>query len=307
MAGKEDAVIVPARETGSMSYQCPVLTNTNYQVWSIRVRTIMDANRLWEAVEPTIGAVVDQRKSKMAFAFLFQAIPEDLVLQLAGYGDAKQVWDALKTRFLGVDRVRTARLQTLRREFENLKMKEDESIDDFTGKMSGLVSKAKGLGTTFEEGQMVRKLLDSMPRSFIQIVASIEQCFELDSMRFDEAVGRLKAYEERIKDLDQGGESHGKLLLSKVKRKDLFCEHCGRGGQGSSSHRGSDRGEGHKAGQKRAGQFQQNRGQRERDKSRIRCFKCNELGHYVAECPSWEEKKERVNLNRVDEDSIPLL
>ncbi|KAD6454754.1 hypothetical protein E3N88_09460 [Mikania micrantha] len=54
-------------------------------------------------------------------------------------------------------------------------MKDDELIDDFTGKISGLVSKANGLGTTFEEGQMVRKLLDSMPRSFIQIVASIEQ------------------------------------------------------------------------------------------------------------------------------------
>ncbi|KAL8188557.1 hypothetical protein R6Q57_029845 [Mikania cordata] len=108
---------------------------------------------------------------------------------------------------------------------------------------------------------------------------------------------------------NQGGESHGKLLLSKVKGKDLFCEHYGQGGHGSSSHNDqeSDQGEGCRADQQRAGQFQRSRGQKERDKSRIRCFKCNELRHYVAECPCWEEKKGRVNLNRVDEDSIPLL
>ncbi|GKF93283.1 hypothetical protein Tco_0280002, partial [Tanacetum coccineum] len=39
-------------------------------------------------------------------AFLFQAIPEDMVLQMASYTDPKQVWDDLKMRYLGVDRLR---------------------------------------------------------------------------------------------------------------------------------------------------------------------------------------------------------
>jgi hypothetical protein len=40
-------------------------------------------------------------------------------------------------------------------------MKEGESVDVFAGKLSGLVSKAKSLGTTIEEETLVRKLLDS--------------------------------------------------------------------------------------------------------------------------------------------------
>ncbi|GKG60467.1 hypothetical protein Tco_0612068, partial [Tanacetum coccineum] len=75
-------------------------------------------------------------------------------------------------RYLGVDRVRTASLATLKRELESLHIKEGETVDKFATKLSGLASKERG---------MVKRLLDSMPKSFLQIVASIEQCFELDS------------------------------------------------------------------------------------------------------------------------------
>ena len=50
----------------------------------------------------------DPKKKKQALAFLFQAIAEDMVLQMADYTDPKQVWDGLKTRQLGVDRMRAA-------------------------------------------------------------------------------------------------------------------------------------------------------------------------------------------------------
>jgi hypothetical protein len=51
----------------------------------------MDAYGMWEAIEPTVGTAVDPKKCKMAIAFLFQAILEDLVLQMASHTEAKQV------------------------------------------------------------------------------------------------------------------------------------------------------------------------------------------------------------------------
>nr|GEZ88078.1 putative zinc finger, CCHC-type [Tanacetum cinerariifolium] len=55
------------------------------------------------------------------------------------------------------------------------------------------------LGSTLDESTRVRKLLNSVPERFIQIVASIEQYSDLDKMTLDEAIGRLKTFEERIK------------------------------------------------------------------------------------------------------------
>lgn len=40
-------------------------------------------------------------------------------------------WDALKKTHLGVDRVRQAKTNTLQREFNSLRFKDGESIDNF--------------------------------------------------------------------------------------------------------------------------------------------------------------------------------
>ena len=69
--------------------------------------------------------------------------------------------------------MRMARLATLKRELEGLRMKEGEMVDDFATKLTGLASKARSLGYELEEVELVKTLLDSMPKSFLQIVASI--------------------------------------------------------------------------------------------------------------------------------------
>nr|GFC58671.1 putative zinc finger, CCHC-type [Tanacetum cinerariifolium] len=66
-------------------------------------------------------------------------------------------------------RIRTARLATLKREIESLHMKEGESVDEFASKLSGFASKVRSLGYELEEVDLVKRLLDSMPKSFLQI------------------------------------------------------------------------------------------------------------------------------------------
>ena len=55
------------------------------------------------------------------------------------------------------------------------------------------------LGGTLEDTALVKKLFDTVPDRFLNVVAGIEQFFDLKSVAFDEAVGRLKAFEERTK------------------------------------------------------------------------------------------------------------
>ncbi|GKA52847.1 zinc finger, CCHC-type containing protein [Tanacetum coccineum] len=105
----------------------------------------------------------------------------------------------LKTKTQWKERVQQARLQTLKSEFEMLHMKEDETIDAFTTKLTTLVNKASSLGHTMKDGELVCKLLNAIPDRYLQIVASIEQYSDLEEMTLEEAIGRLKTYEERIK------------------------------------------------------------------------------------------------------------
>nr|GEW58993.1 putative zinc finger, CCHC-type [Tanacetum cinerariifolium] len=131
-----------------------------------------------------------------------------------------------------------------------------------------LASKARSLVYELEEVDLVKRLLDSMPKSFLHIVASIEQCFELDSMLFDEAVGRLKAYEERIKGVEKMEDTQGGLLLASD-GKSHGCKHCG-GGSSNREDFGRGRGRGRGSVRGRDGN------ERVRDKSHVKCYKCGD-------------------------------
>ena len=85
-------------------------------------------------------------KNDMAVALIFQSIPEALILQVSDLDNVKKVWEAIKSRHMGAGRVKEARLQTLMAEFERLKMKESDTIDNFVGKLSEMTSKSAALG-----------------------------------------------------------------------------------------------------------------------------------------------------------------
>nr|GEX21436.1 zinc finger, CCHC-type [Tanacetum cinerariifolium] len=126
------------------------------------MQIILEANGLWETIEPNEKTQADNRKDKTAIVFFYQALPEDQLLQITKYKTAKAIWDALKTRHLGEERVQQTRLQTLKSEFDMLHMKEDETIDTFATKLTTLTNKAENLGHTMEDETLVRKLLNDV-------------------------------------------------------------------------------------------------------------------------------------------------
>lgn len=122
-----------------MSTSVPMLTGDNYDTWAIKVEANLDAAGLWEVVvlpEDAAAAVI-VKKDKPVRSYLFGALAEDLMLEVSSKKKA-EVWAILKARFVGADRVRTARLGTLRGEFELLCMAEDDMLDSFAGKLGGM-------------------------------------------------------------------------------------------------------------------------------------------------------------------------
>lgn len=128
----------------------------------------------------------------------------------------KKLWDVIKASHVGAARVQEVCLRTLMSDFNTLKMMEFESINEYSGKLSEIASKAATLEETIEEPKLVNNFLITLPRSkFIHIVASLEQVLNLNATGFEDVVGRVKAYEERVKDDDTREISQLKLLFTK--------------------------------------------------------------------------------------------
>ncbi|KAD4177952.1 hypothetical protein E3N88_26543 [Mikania micrantha] len=302
----------PPKET-TFPFQCPILTSSNYTTWAIKMEAVLDAQGLWESIEPTTGVVVDEKKSKTARAFLFQAIPEEILLQVAKKKTAKEVWDSLKVRFIGAERVQKARLHTLKSEFESLRMKDGETIDEYAGKLSGMISKYNSVGAILKDSELVQKLFDTVTEKYIHLVASMEQYSDVEEMPFDEAIGRLKAYEDRLK-LKQGtgSSSDSSLLFAKSeastnhKGNQKWSSSQGRGKSGARGGRTGSRG-GRGGGRGRGKFYPDNSNRKPRDKSQVKCYECNQLGHYASECPSKTKQDQEVHLTRDNEDEAALL
>ncbi|KAG7587705.1 GAG-pre-integrase domain [Arabidopsis suecica] len=261
------------KEGVSSSIQCPMLTNSNYTVWTMRMKAALRVHKAWETIDP---GSADLEKNDMARALLFQSIPESMILQVGEHETAKGVWDGIKARNLGADRVKEARLQTLMNEFDRLKMKESDTIDDFAGRISEISTKAASLGENIEETKVVKKFLKSLPRKkYIHIIAALEQVLDLKKTTFEDIVGRLKTYEDRVCDEEEDSqEDQSKLMFVNSESQD--------GGRGRGRGR-FGRGRGRFGYQNRDYGYQQ--GYQQRDKSMVTCYRCDKTGHYASDCP----------------------
>jgi len=257
------------RVATSSSVSYPVLAPSSYTAWAIKVEAILDAQGLWEVVAPGDSEEVDVRKNKAARAHLLQALPEDILMQVSTKPTAREVWEALKTRFVGADRVRTARLATLKGEFDSLIMADGDALDEFAGKISAMAARFASLGSTLDDAGMVKKLLDSVPDRLYPAVAGIEQFCDVAVMPFEEALGRLKAFDER---------SRRRAQLS--------------GGQGSSG--------GQVDGDKLLLTEEEWRARRKGKSGKGRCFNCGVRGHFSRECP--KPRKEEVLYANAEEE-----
>ena len=276
MADVKEEIDTPTKETGPSTIKFPMLNSSNYTVWVMRMKIALKVNKVWETIDP---GSKHEEKNNTAIALLFQSIPEALTLQLGELDTSKVVWEAIQARHVGAERVREARLQTLMAKFDRLKMKESDTIDTFVSKLSELSSKSASLGKIIEEPKIVKKFWKSLPtRKYIHIVASLEQVLDLNTTSFDDIVGRLKVYEERICEDDDERSNNGPTKLMYVnygKNQENFSGgDRGRGRGGRSDWRGRGRG--------RYSSFQSQReayrqGQ-ERGTAHITCFRCDKLG-----------------------------
>ena len=91
----------------------------------------------------------------------------------------------------GIKAVKINKLQQLTTKFENIRMSDDESFDEFYAKLNDIVNFAYNLGEIYDQPKTVRKILKSLIKDFKPKVTAIIESKDVDSILVDELIGSL--------------------------------------------------------------------------------------------------------------------
>ena len=111
---------------------------------------------------------------------LFSAVTNKEFKKISSIETAKEVWIILQTTYEGTKAVKDLKFQRLITNFEEIKMEEDESFDEFYAKLKDIVNLAFNLGEIIPEPKIVRKVLRSLPERFHAKITAIEESKDID-------------------------------------------------------------------------------------------------------------------------------
>ncbi|WKA06410.1 hypothetical protein VitviT2T_024309 [Vitis vinifera] len=219
------------------------------------MKTLFKSQDLWDLVEngypyPDEEARLKEntKKDSKALFFIQQAVHESIFSKIAAATTAKEAWTTLKTAFQGSSKVITVKLQSLRRDFETLHMKNGESVQDFLSRVAAIVNQMRSYGEDILDQTVVAKVLRSLTPKFDHVVAAIEESKDLSTYSFDELMGSLQSHEVRLSRTEDKNEekafyTKGETSDQKNGGREATGRGRGRGGAHGRGGRGRGRGD----------------------------------------------------------------
>ncbi|KAK2359883.1 gag-protease polyprotein [Trifolium repens] len=245
---------------------------------------------------------------------LFNGVDKNMFRLIKQCTVAKDAWEILKTTHEGTSKVKSSRLQLLYTKFENLRMKEEETIYDFHMNVLDLANSFDSLGERLSDEKLVRKILRSLPKRFDMKVTAIEEAQDIASMKVEEVVGSLQTFEMNFSDkpekkgknivftsntdseqVDEEDLSDDIALLGKQFNKIL--KNVGRRPRSNVQHIQFDISKQRNTSAKTK---TDDKTTQDRD---VQCHECEGYGHYRPECPTYLRKQKKgLSVSWSDED-----
>ena len=233
---------------------------------------------------------------------LFSAVTNEEFKKISSTEIAKETWTILQTTYEGTKAVKDSKFQRLTTSFEEIKMEEDDSFDEFYVKLKDIVNSAFNLGETISEPKIVRKVLRYLPERFHAKITTIEESKDIDKIPLTKLVGNPQTYElglsrigksdkgksmalkAKSSDTDESSDNEDSKMKSYITRqfkkfmKNANGRNFDKDRRQSSSFqvKGQDKG---KKDAKEGGQYTVLAGPK--------CFGCQDFGHMKHECPTY--------------------
>ena len=136
------------------------------------------------------------KKSK-AKTCLFTTMSLMIFTRIMFLKTTKAIWDYLKEEYVGDEMIKGMQVLNLIREFVLQKMKESETIKDYSDKLLSIANKVRLLGSKLNDSRIVEKILVAVPERYEATVTTLENTKDLSKISLVELLNSLQAQEQR--------------------------------------------------------------------------------------------------------------
>jgi hypothetical protein len=128
----------------------------------------------------------------MVLDALCGAVPPEMVPTIAKKETTKEAWDTIVTMRVDDDRVKKVTTQQLRRKFDHATFDDGETVEDYALRLSGMAVHLTTLGEEVKDGNIVAKMLRSLPPLFKQITITIKTLLNVLTMSVADLTGQRR-------------------------------------------------------------------------------------------------------------------
>ncbi|GKB48180.1 hypothetical protein Tco_0898933, partial [Tanacetum coccineum] len=182
------------------------LRHKDYPIWEViqkgngPVSVSTDTNEVIKVLPPkTTEEILARERERKARTTLLMALPEDHLAKFHKITDAKEMWDAIKSKFGGNDESKKMQIYILKQQFEVFSVSNSEGLHKGYDRFQSLLSQLKihGVGISTEDAN--QKFLRSLTSSWSQVSLVMRTKPEVDSLSFDDLYNNLRVFKSDVK------------------------------------------------------------------------------------------------------------
>ncbi|GKD91636.1 hypothetical protein Tco_1367143 [Tanacetum coccineum] len=182
------------------------LAHTDYPIWEViqrgngPVSVSTDINGVIKVLPPkTAEEILARERERKARTTLLMALPEDHLAKFHKMTSAKEMWEAIKSRFGDNDESKKMQKDILKQQFEGLFVSNSEGLHKGYDRFQSLLSQLEihGVGVSTKDAN--QKLLRSLPSTWSHVSLIIRTKPGVDNLNFDDLYNNLRVFESDVK------------------------------------------------------------------------------------------------------------
>ncbi|GJY24039.1 ribonuclease H-like domain-containing protein [Tanacetum coccineum] len=285
------------------------LGHTDYPIWEViqkgngPVQVSTDINGQIRVLPPkTAKEILARERERKARTTLLMSIPEDHLAKFHKMTDAKEMWEAIKSRFGGNDESKKMQKYILKQQFESFSVSNSEGLHKGYDRFQSLLSQLEihGAGVSTEDAN--QKFLRSLPASWSQVSLIMRTKPGVDSLSFDDLYNNLRVFEPDVKGSTGSSTSAQNVAFVSSSTSSTNDVSTAYGVSTSSGHNSQREGSSSYTDELTLKKFYKKTGRKLQfnakepvgfDKTKVECFNCHKTGHFARECRSKGNQESR--------------